>query len=215
VDFFYFQRLRYLAESIKILERERGIMKRLHRQPLLIALALAAASILSTGCATKGQTGAIAGSGVGALVGQAIGGSTEATLIGAAVGTGVGYIIGNEMDKKHAQEMSRQTSSLGYDHNEVAPLDGTRWKIVDLKAPADRLPVFTSKIVEFGPKGHVKTTTTHSDGTVEVQEETYRVVGNTLIINKPGYLINAKFGIFDDQMIVDAEDFRAVLERIP
>ena len=148
-------------------------------------------------------------------MGQAIGGNTEATLIGAAVGTGIGYIIGNEVDKKHAQEMSQTTSSAGYDHNEVTPLDGTRWKIVDLKAPEGRVPPFTSKIIEFGPKGQVKTTTTYSDGSVEVQEESYRVVGNTLIVNKPGYLINAKFGIFDDEMIVDAEDFRAVLKRIP
>ncbi len=134
----------------------------------LVALALVIAGVLSVGCAIKGQTGAIAGGGVGALVGQAIGGNTEATLIGAAVGTGIGYIIGNKADKKHAKEMSQTTQSAGYDHNEVTPLNGTRWKVVDLAAPDGRIQPFTSKIIEFGPKGHVKSTTTYSDGTVEV-----------------------------------------------
>ena len=71
-------------------------------------------------------------------------------------------------------------------------------------APADSpIPPFTSKIIEFGPKGQVKSTTTYSDGTVDVQQERYRVVGNTLIINKPGYIINATYRIQGNQMTVD------------
>ncbi len=169
--------------------------------------------IVVGGCATKAGTGALAGGGIGALAGQAIGHSTGATLIGAAVGTGVGYIVGNEMDKKKAQEMSQTSKANDYDHNEVGLLGGTRWQVVSI-SPKNRVPAFTSKIVEFSPKGHVTTTTTLPDGKVEVKAESYRVVGDTLIINKPGYLINAKYGISGNELIVDADEFRAVLKRI-
>jgi hypothetical protein len=56
-------------------------------------------------------------------------------------------------------------------------------------------------------------TTTLQDGSVDVYNEHYRVVGQTLIINRPGYIINAKYGLEEGQLIVDAEDFRAVLKR--
>jgi outer membrane protein OmpA-like peptidoglycan-associated protein len=67
-------------------------------------------AIALVGCATKTQTGALAGSGIGAVVGavagQAIGHSTGATLAGAAIGAGVGGLtgaaIGNYMDKQEA-----------------------------------------------------------------------------------------------------------------
>ena len=167
-----------------------------------------------SGCATRGQTGALAGGGMGALVGQAIGHSTEATLIGAAVGTGIGYIIGNEVDKKKAREMSRASRASDYAHEEVTPLAGTRWQVVSI-VPRDFVPEFTSKIVEFGPQGKLTTTTTYPDGNLGVAREYYRVVGKTLVVNKPGYLINAEYGLFDDQLILDAEEARAVLKRIP
>lgn len=180
----------------------------------LICVVLAGALLVgSGGCQSGGGTGALVGGGIGALAGQAIGGDTGATLIGAAVGTGIGYMIGNEADKKKAQQMSQASRSNQYSHTEVSPLAGTRWTVVDI-APKDRVPEFTSKIVEFRSNGRVITTTTSPDGMVEVSDEHYRVVGSTLIINKPGYLINARYGIAGDQLIIDAEDFRAVLRRL-
>jgi hypothetical protein len=70
-------------------------------------------------------------------------------------------------------------------------------------------------LVDFRPEGHVITTTTHKDGRVEVFDESYRVVGDTLIINKPGYLVNAKFKIDGQQLIVTDPGFSAVLTRLP
>ncbi len=165
------------------------------------------------GCATGGQTGAVAGGGIGALAGQAIGGSTEATLIGAAVGTGVGYIIGNEVDKKKAREMSATTQSSGYAHTETGALAGTRWKVVSL-APRERVGDFSSIVVEFRGNARSITTRTNPDGTVVVHDESYRVVGDTLIVNRPGYIINARYAVSGNQLILNADEFRAVLERI-
>ncbi len=169
--------------------------------------------VACTGCATSGKTGALIGAGIGALAGQAIGQDTEGTLIGAAVGTGIGYIIGNEKDKEHAKELSEEARSHQYTHKEVGPLGGTRWNLVSL-APRDRVPPYVSKIVEFRPYGRVITTTTYSDGTVTVADERYRVVGKALIVNKPGYLINATYGLSGYELIISADDFRAVLRRL-
>ena len=178
--------------------------------PTITAIGFAVAS---TGCETSGKTGALVGAGIGALAGQALGGDTEGTLIGAAVGGGIGYMIGNEKDKEHAKEMSEGSRSHQYTHTEVGPLGGTRWQLVSL-APIDRVPPYASKIVEFRPYGRVITTTTSSDGTVGVADERYRVVGKALIVNKPGYIINATYGLSGNELIISADDFRAVLKRL-
>ena len=169
--------------------------------------------LMNVGCATKGQTGALAGGGIGALAGQVIGGNTESTLIGAAVGTGIGYIIGNEKDKKHAREMSASTRGNNYNHSEVGNLGGTKWRVISIN-PSNYTAEYTSKIIEFKPSGSVITTTTYPDGRVEEMKESYRVVGSTLIVNKPGYIINARYSISGNQMIAEAEDFSAVLVRM-
>lgn len=166
--------------------------------------------LLMVGCESQGQTGALMGAGIGALAGQAIGGDTAGTLIGAAVGGGVGYMIGNEKDKKHAQELS-QDSYPG--HGEVGPLAATRWLVTSIN-PRNAAGDYTSKVVAFSHDGYVTTTTTKSDGKVEVSTETYRVVGTTLIINKPGYLINARYAITGNQLTISTEDFSAVLRAI-
>jgi len=59
--------------------------------------------LISAGCQSDAQTGALIGGLAGAGVGQLAGRSTESTLIGAAIGAGSGYFIGNEGDKKKAQ----------------------------------------------------------------------------------------------------------------
>ena len=176
-------------------------------------IAAASIAVASGGCATSGRTGALAGAGIGALAGQAIGRDTEGTLIGAAVGSGIGYIIGNEKDKQHAEQLSRQAPARQYPHTEVGPLGGTRWQLVSL-VPKDRVGEYASKIIEFRPHGRVITTTTTPEGGVIVADERYRVVGKALIVNKPGYLINATYGISGNELIVSAEDFRAVLTRL-
>jgi hypothetical protein len=194
------------------------VMRKIRLAHAIVVVAAISISMLGA-CATKGQTGALAGGGIGALAGQVIGGNTEATLIGAAVGAGVGYIIGNEKDKKHAQEMSQATRSSNYDHSEVSGLANTRWKVVSISPPGSPIPPFASKIIEFGPSGHVRTTTTYTDGTTEVREESYRVSGDTLIVNRPGYMINATYRIYGTHksrtMDIDAKEFHAALVQIP
>jgi hypothetical protein len=164
--------------------------------------------LLASGCSTAKGTGALAGGGIGALIGAAAG-DTEGALIGGAIGTGVGYIIGDQVDEKKAKEMSTK----GDTHSEVGPLGGTRWKLASLNTSRTVEP-YSSKVVDFRANGKVLTTTTKPDGSVTTAEEAYRVVGDTLIVNKPGYVVNAKFRLDGKQLIVSDPGFSAVLERV-
>ena len=169
----------------------------------ILAIHMCATIIFTGGCETRQQTGTLAGTGIGALIGQAAGGDTKATLIGAAIGAGVGHLIGNSQDKKAAKE---------YDMMQPTTLTGTRWKIVNLLMQ-DK-PKFESMTVEFRPDGKVVTTRHESGGTMTFTEEKYRIAGDTLIINKTDYIINAKYRINGNEMTVDCDRFRAVLQRI-
>lgn len=168
---------------------------------------LCAMAILAAGCASldKAEVGGLGGAGVGALIGQAIGGNTAATLIGSGVGLGLGYIIGNEMDKSDAKKRK------SVQHEEVRPLADTSWLVLSVTPKPKKH--FRSMAVMFNPDGSVITTKTYADGYVEKDRETYRIVGSTLIINKPDYIINSRYRIEGDKMYLDTGDHSVVLQR--
>lgn len=176
---------------------------------VMCVVALCSALLFSAGCETKAQTGALSGAGVGALVGGLANmhGSWGATaLIGAGVGAGLGYLIGNEADKKDAQQ--RQTVHEG----EIKPLAGTTWQVTSI-VPKPPQP-FKSMISSFRQDGTVLTTVTHMDGKVETATEYYRIVGSTLVINKPDYVINSKFRMDGDTLILDNGSSSIVMQRV-
>ena len=179
-------------------------------------IAIASALALA-GCATTEYSstakGTAWGAGLGAVAGGLYGGHGSDALIGAAIGAGVGYLIGNEQDKRKAQQMSEQSRTSNYSHNETGPIGGTRWRLSDW-SPKDGNEDFRGKTFEFGRDGWVKTTTTHKDGRVTTESENYRVVGNTLIVNRGDYLVNYKFNLQGSQLTLDTNRVRAVLVRI-
>jgi hypothetical protein len=171
--------------------------------PLRSMLVLAVAVV---GCASQGQTGALGGAGLGALLGQVIGGSTESTLIGAGVGAGLGYIIGNEMDKADAQSRDKATAA------ELMPFSGTSWQLVSANPQPDRK--VRTMVARFDHDGNLNSTMGYEDGAVETSSEKYRVVGQTLIVNKPDYVVNARYKIEGDQLYVDTGKRSLVLARV-
>ena len=155
------------------------------------------------GCATHGQTGSLAGAGVGALIGQAIGRNTGGTLIGAGIGAGVGYLIGNDQDKKAASmQQAPETGVLG----------GTKWKAVSMDPVPS--PPYETYLIEFGQDGWLKTSETFSDGTSKTDKEHYRVVDDTLIINKPGYMVNAKYAVENKRLKVMLDGYNAEFMQV-
>jgi hypothetical protein len=176
---------------------------------LMLSVVVCSTLILGAGCATKGETGALTGAGVGALVGGLANmhGSWGATaLIGAGVGAGAGYLIGNEEDKKDAER--RQALR----EEETSPLANTTWQVISI-VPKPLHP-YKSMISYFRPDGIVVTTKTHEDGRVETDNERYRIVGSTLIINKPDYVINARFRIDGERMTLDTGKSSIVMQRV-
>lgn len=170
-------------------------------------LILVVLSLAVVGCATKAQTGALTGAGMGALIGQVIGRNTVGTLIGAGVGAGIGYLIGNERDKQDA--LDRQAKGLP---PETGALGGTKWKAVKVN-PAPATP-YKTYIFEFTKDGWLNTTKTYTDGTKETDQERYRVVGTKLIINDPGYIINARYSLKGKRLTITSDKFTAVLMKI-
>ncbi len=175
---------------------------------MLLALAMAA-SFGSLGCATKGQTGAVAGAGLGALIGQAIGRNTAGTLIGAGVGTGLGYIIGNEMDKSDAKK--RETASAP-PAPRVGLLGGTKWRAIEVVPPPT--PPHKSYTLRFDRDGWLHSREAYMDGTVKTDREHYRVQGDLLIINKPGYLVNAKYKMTDNTLTIRHDGVKVVFALV-
>lgn len=209
-----------------------------------VSMVFAVGLFISPDADAQRKKGAAIGAGLGALLGQGIGKDTESTLIGAGVGAGVGYIIGNERDKKKAESIAQpqaqpepaaepaapadETTTVAAEpaaqpdvftddliavREDVGALAGTIWKLTSMN-PAPEPGSYLAKVVEFRPNGSLWTITTMSDGDVMVTEETYRVVDDVLIINKPGYLINARFLMEDEQLIMNAQDFSAVFARL-
>lgn len=167
------------------------------------------ALIWTSACATKGQTGALAGAGTGALIGGLANmhGSWGATaLIGAGVGAGIGYLIGNEQDKKDAAKRQMATEE------ELKPLVGTTWQVISINPKPQE--DYKSIVVYFKPDGNVATTKTNMDGKVETVTEWYRIVGSTLILSTSAYVENTRFKIEEDKLIIDYGNGSTVLQRI-
>jgi len=175
----------------------------------MIVSVVAVTLLFGAGCATKGQTGAAMGAGTGALIGGLANmhGSWGATaLLGAGVGAGLGYIIGNEQDKRDAA--MRQAATM----EELKPLAGTTWQVISIEPKPEK--EYKSVVAHFKPDGKVVTTKTNMDGAVETTTEGYRIVGSTLILNKPGYVENTKFRIDGDRLTIDYGNGTTVLQRI-
>lgn len=158
------------------------------------------------GCKSDKGTGTLAGAGAGALIGQAIGRNTEGTLIGAGVGAGVGYLIGNEMDKKKAREKKEA------EQRELQPLAGTTWQLTSITPESAR--TFASMVIEFRRDGILFTTRTDSAGQIRTDEERYRIVGSTLIVNDTDYLINGQFTLDGRTLTIHAATVTTTWTRV-
>lgn len=168
--------------------------------PLLVTLAM-----LAAGCATSRGPDP---RGIGGMIGAAAGRASTSAVFGAEAGTDVGYVIGDEADRAKAARLDVS------EHYEVGRLGATRWNVLDVR-PADRVPAFVEKIVYFRLDGRVETTTKLADGRTRSIDESYRVVGGTLILSGPGYLVNASYRIVGQQMILNGDGYRVTLVRLP
>lgn len=161
-----------------------SLLRSLSSLALMVVTALAA-----VGCESSRGTGTLAGAGMGALIGQASGRTATSTVIGAGIGAAGGYIIGNEVDRRQASE--RAARNVPTPPNELAPLAGTSWTLTSITPESAR--TFSAMLIEFRSNGVLVTTRTENDGRVRTDEEYFRIVNNTLIVNDRDYILNGPF----------------------
>lgn len=183
-------------------------MTTLKRTLALLPLAFVVA--LPTGCSTGAGTGSLLGAGLGTLIGEGVrkpgDKSAGDVLVGGGIGAGLGWLLGDSADKAEAQKRQRATAA------EMAPLAGTTWRVVSFECGPEE--PFQSMATQFGADGTVTTTTVGLDGRTQTDTERYRVVGGTLIINDRDYVINARFRLEGNNMLLDAGDCQVVLIRV-
>lgn len=207
----------------------------------IVTACLVAGGLASAQNTQKKST--LRGAGIGALLGQAIGHDTEGTLIGGVVGAGVGYVVGGKKEEaqsaktqapppapvqapapaaKPASMKEPQPSKEeppapeGKEAKTADPAEalyGDYWAVKSI-SPKDRVPPFFSKLVFFLPDGRLQTLTTSPEGHVTLSEESFSTVDDTLVVKKPDYVIQARYKMEGDQLILSAEDFSVVLERV-
>ncbi len=88
----------------------------------------------------------------------------------------------------------------------------TTWQIVSITPRPKKQ--FQSMVTRFNPNGTATTTKTHTNGKVETDTESYRVVGATLVINKPNYVINSRYRLEGDKLYMDTGDHSIVMQRV-
>lgn len=208
---------------------------------LIVVAFLTAGGLASAQNVQKKST--VRGAGIGALLGQAIGHDTEGTLVGGVLGAGVGYVVGDKKEKAQstktlapppapaqapapaAKPESKKEPQPGEEKPPVPkdkkaetadPADalyGDYWAVKSV-SPKDRVPPFFSKLAFFLPDGRLQTLTTSPEGHVTLSEEFFSTVDDTLVVKKPDYVIQARYKVEGDQLILSAEDFSVVLERV-
>ncbi|MFA6900883.1 MAG: glycine zipper 2TM domain-containing protein [Desulfurivibrionaceae bacterium] len=117
------------------------------------------------------QNGALGGAAGGAILGQAIGRNTKGTLLGTAIGGVLGYMVGNEMDKGPGQPSQRY-----YPPPRVV-------QQYEEQAPADCREVEVLATVDGRPE-RVYSTACYENGAWVLQDDSRRVVSQTVIIDR-------------------------------
>jgi len=176
--------------------------------PSIILLSFA---MLMTGCSSGGHIGDQLG--VGAIAARNMGRDRMLIQVAPDAGAGIGSLIADEQDQAHAIDLSGRTVHSNYSHGELGPLTNTRWKARSM-APSRAGGDYLMMTVMFRPSGHVVTRTTLPDSTTRLVTERYRVVGDTLIINKDDYLINAQYRIVGEELTISAGAYTGVFDRM-
>jgi hypothetical protein len=195
--------------------------------PLIAVLLTAGLStIMVSGC---GTTSTSKGASLGAVVGGLSNGFGGAAT-GALVGGGVGYLIDRSDDQAAARaqqekrdaalEQARITAdpATAYRPANINPLTGSTWRAISLvsdEVPPER---YGSVVVTFQTNSKVTTLAIPRQGDPDVFVETYRVVEDVLILsgneNGESYVVNAKFSLEGNQLIIVAPGLRVVLEEV-
>ena len=88
----------------------------------------------------------------------------------------------------------------------------TKWQILSV-VPKPNTP-FKSVYLTFQPDGTLAMTTESPDGKISTSFQKYSVVGDSMLLSKPGSTTNVRFKVDGNTMHVDTVKFSIVLERV-
>ena len=94
----------------------------------------------------------------------------------------------------------------------LGPFPNTKWQILSV-IPKPNTP-FKAVYLTFQPDGTLAMTTESPDGKISTSIQKYSVVGDSMLLSKPGTTTNVKFRVDGSTMHVDTARFSIVLERV-
>jgi hypothetical protein len=113
-----------------------------------------------------------------------------------------GTMIGDKFDEPKQKPPG---STLG-------PFPNTKWQILSV-VPKPNTP-FTAMYLAFQPDGTLAITTESADGKTSTSFQKYNVVGESMLLTKPGSSTNVRFRVDGNTMHVDTGRASIVLEKI-
>ncbi len=196
-------------------------MKNSKKTPYKFVLILIITIILNACGSTNTSQGAATGAFVGGMVD-----GWEGAAIGALVGGGVGLMADSAEDKKVRQQQKDRELALlekssvtadkktAFRPTKSNELTGRTWRVISLIDDETNTKGFASIILSFQTNTKVTTLILWKDGKSETFGETYSIVGDALIFSGKDYVTNSKYSLDDNQLIVVAPTFQAVLEEV-
>jgi len=95
---------------------------------------------------------------------------------------------------------------------DVAPLGGTSWTLQSVSPqPARPLRAMT---IRFEPGGSAIVERTYEDGGTEKSQDRYQVIGSSLVVNRADPLLNARWKLTDDTLVLDSGTTQLTMGRL-
>jgi hypothetical protein len=95
---------------------------------------------------------------------------------------------------------------------DTRPLGNTRWDVTSINPKPEK--AYTSMVLYFQPDGNLLETTKYPDGSVKNETSRYHVVGSTILINKAGKDVNARYKKEGDSLVIDTSDYSMLLKAV-
>jgi hypothetical protein len=93
------------------------------------------------------------------------------------------------------------------------PLSDTKWQVMTVTPKPEK--AFSTMYMNFKSDGNLEEVTTFPDGSVKREVYVYNTAGATLAINKAkNVIIDARYKITGNRMIMDTGEYSMVLQRV-
>jgi hypothetical protein len=95
---------------------------------------------------------------------------------------------------------------------DLGPFPNTKWQVLSVVPKPNTQ--FTAMYLAFQPDGSLAITTESADGKISTTFQKYSVVGESMLLSKPGNTTNVRFRVDGGTMHVDTGRASIVLERL-